>query len=78
VGVNLPLARAVLSGCLTALKWMLWVTAAVLLGLFAIAYQRTEGESPLRPIAFGIVVSLLGGWLCGRFARAVEDRLIGP
>jgi hypothetical protein len=70
--MNLPLARAVLSGCLTALKWMLWVTAAVLIVLFVIAYRGTEGSSPLRPIAFGIVVSLAGGWLCGRFARVVE------
>ena len=68
----LPLARAVLSGCLTALKWMLWVTATVLLVLFLIAFQRPEGESPLRPIAFGIVASLALGWLCGRFAKAVE------
>ena len=71
--MNLPVTRAVLSGCLTALKWMLWVTAAVLSVLFVIAYRSPEGESPLRPIAFGIVVSLAGGWLCGRFARAVEE-----
>ncbi len=72
--MNLPVARAVLSGCLSALKWMLWVTAATLLVLFAIAYSKTEGESPLKPIAFGIVVSLAGGWLCGRFARVVEKQ----
>ena len=75
--MNLPIARAVLSGCLTALKWMLWVTAAILLVLFVIAYRGTEGESPLKPIAFGIVMSLAGGWLCGRFARAVEDQQLG-
>lgn len=72
--MNLPIARAVLSGCLTALRWMLWVTAAVLLVFFAIAYLRTEGESPLRPIAFGIVVSAVGGWICGRVARVVENQ----
>jgi len=76
VGVNLPLARAALSGCLTALKWMLWVTAALLAVLFVIAYLRTEGESPLRPIAFGIVVSAIGGWVCGRIARMVEGQLL--
>jgi hypothetical protein len=54
---------------------MLWVTAALLLALFVIAYLRTEGESPLRPIAFGIVVSAIGGWLCGRLARLVEGDL---
>ncbi len=73
--MNLPLARAVLSACLTALRWMLWVTAALLLALFVIAYLRTEGESPLRPIAFGIVVSAIGGWICGRLARHVEGDL---
>ena len=61
-----------LSGCLTALKWMLWVTAATLLVLFVIAFRGTEGNSPLRPIAFGIVVSVAGGWICGRFAKLVE------
>jgi hypothetical protein len=70
--MNLPVARAVLSGCLIALKWMLWVTAAVLLVLFVIAYRSRLGESPLKPIAFGIAMSLGGGWLCGRIARAVE------
>jgi hypothetical protein len=76
VGVNLPLARAVLSGCLIALKWMLWVTAAILVVMFVIAFRGSEGESPLKPIAFGIVVSLAGGWLCGRFARVVENHPI--
>jgi hypothetical protein len=71
--MRLPLARAMLSGCLTALKWMLWVTAASLLVLFVIALYGREGESPLKPIAFGIVVSLAGAWLCGRFARAAEE-----
>ncbi|SEE34912.1 hypothetical protein SAMN05519104_5846 [Rhizobiales bacterium GAS188] len=70
--MNLPIARAVLSGCLTALKWMLWVTAALLLVLFVIAYLRPEGESPLRPIAFGIVVSAACGWACGWMAKLVE------
>jgi hypothetical protein len=40
--------------------------------LFAIAYLRPIGESPLRPIAFGIVVSALGGWACGFMAKVVE------
>jgi len=72
VGVNLPIARAMLSGCLTALRWMLWVTAALLFVLFAIAYLRPIGESPLGQIAFGIVVSALGGWVCGFMAKLVE------
>ena len=76
--MNLPLARAELSACLTALKWMLWVTALILAVLFVIALRGSEGESPLKPIAFGIVVSLAGGWLCGRFARIVESHPIGP
>ncbi|SDR51909.1 hypothetical protein SAMN05444161_5142 [Rhizobiales bacterium GAS191] len=71
--MNLPIARAVLSGCLTALKWMLWVTAALLLVLFVIAYMRPEGESPLRPIAFGIIVSVVCGWACGWMAKLVES-----
>jgi phosphatidylglycerophosphate synthase len=72
--VNLPIARAVLSGCLTALRWMLWVTAVLLLVLFVIAYLRPTGESPLRPIAVGIVVSAVCGWISGRLARLVENQ----
>jgi hypothetical protein len=67
-----PLSRAVLSGCLTALKWMLWVTAMLLFAMAVIAFMRPEGESPLRPLAFGIIVSGLGGFICGRLARAVN------
>jgi hypothetical protein len=74
--MNLPLARAVLSGCLTALKWMLWVTAFLLAALFLIALLHTQGESPLRPIAVGIVIAVIGGWLCGRAARHVENHLL--
>jgi hypothetical protein len=70
--VSLPLSRAVLSGCLTALKWMLWVTAALLAALFVIALLHPQGESPLRPIAVGIVVAAVCGWVCGRVARHVE------
>ncbi len=70
--MNLPLSRAVLSGCLTALKWMLWVTAGLLAALFAAAVMRPEGESPLRPIAAAIAAAALGGWACGRIARRVE------
>jgi hypothetical protein len=74
VGVNLPIARAVLSACLTALRWMLWVTAALLLILFVIAYLRPTGESPLRPIAFFIVVAAVCGWISGWMARLVENQ----
>jgi membrane protein CcdC involved in cytochrome C biogenesis len=72
--VNLPIARAVLSGCLTALRWMLWVTAALLFVLFVIAYLRPSGESPLRPIALGVVVSVISGWISGWMARQVENQ----
>jgi hypothetical protein len=70
--VNLPLSRAVLAGCLTALQWMLWVTAALLAALFVVAAVHHRGESPLRPIAAGIVACVVGGWACGRIARRVE------
>ena len=52
---------------------MSWTTSALLAVLFVIAYLRYHlGESPLRPIAFGIVVSAVAGWLCGRVALWVE------
>jgi len=74
--VNLPVARAVLSACLTALKWMLWVTAALLFVFFLTAYLRPGGESPLRMIGAGILGSAVGGWICGRLARIVESDLL--
>ena len=70
--MTFPVSRAVLWGCLTALKWMLWVTAILLFALAVIALMRPQGESPLRSLAFGIIVSGLGGFICGRLARAVE------
>jgi lipoprotein signal peptidase len=72
VGVTFPFSRAVLWGCLTALKWMLWVTAMLLFAMAVIALMRSQGESPLRPLAFGIIVSGLGGFICARLARAME------
>jgi hypothetical protein len=70
--MSLPLSRAVLAGCLVALQWMLWVTAALLAALFVVAVAHHRGESPLRPIAAGIVACVAGGWACGRIARRVE------
>ena len=72
--MNLPVARAVLSGCLNGLKWMLWTVGALLAVLFAIAYLRPEGgDSPLRMIGLGIVASAAAGWICGRLSRVVES-----
>ena len=70
--MNLPLSRAVLSGCLSALQWMLWVTAALLVALFMVAFVQHRGQSPLRPVAAAIVACAAGGWACGRIARRVE------
>jgi len=70
--VNFPFSRAVFSGCLSALKWMLWVTAGLLAALFVIAVVHHRGESPLRPIAAGIAACVMAGWACGRIARSVE------
>jgi len=67
----------VLSGCLTALKWMLWVTAVLLAALFMIAVVHHRGESPLRPIAAGIVACVVAGWACGRIARSLEGERAG-
>jgi hypothetical protein len=72
--MNLPLARAVLSGCLNGLKWMLWTIAVLLAVLFAIAYLRPQGgDSPLRMIGLGMVVSAAAGWACGRLSRIIES-----
>ncbi|MBW0002377.1 MAG: hypothetical protein JO216_02725 [Hyphomicrobiales bacterium] len=70
--MNMPLSRAVLSACLSALQWMLWVTAALLAALFAVAALHHRGESPLRHVAAAIVISVVGAWACGRVARHVE------
>ncbi|MBV9517831.1 MAG: hypothetical protein JO068_06900 [Hyphomicrobiales bacterium] len=70
--MNFLLSRAVLSGCLSALKWMLWITALLLATLFVIAVVHHRGESPLRPIGVGIVACVVAGWACGRVARNVE------
>ena len=70
--MSMPLSRAVLAGCLSALQWMLWVTAALLAALFMVAVAHHRGKSPLRPIAAGILACAVGGFACGRIARRVE------
>jgi hypothetical protein len=66
------IARSVATVCLTVLKWMLWLVAALLLMLIVAQYFRGE-EVQVQAQLTGAVVAGGFGWLCGylagRFAR---------
>ena len=66
------IARTVAMACLTALKWMLWLVAALLLILIVAQYFRGE-EVQFQAQLIGAGVAGGFGWLCGylagRFAR---------
>jgi hypothetical protein len=71
-GPDMIIARAVATACLTVLKWMLWLVAALLLLLIVAQYFRGE-EVQVQAQLTGAAVAGGFGWLCGylasRFAR---------
>lgn len=63
------LSRAILYGCLEALKFMLWVCAALLLVLVIV--ERVRGDIDAQPQAQLLLAAgfALGGLLCRWAAR---------
>jgi hypothetical protein len=60
-----PFATAIATGCLDALRWLLWLVAALLLALVVVQYARgDEGASPLQMIALA-AVAVVAGVTCG-------------
>ena len=60
-----PFATAIATGCLDALRWLLWLVAALLAALVVVQSIRgDESASPLRLIALA-GVALVAGFACG-------------
>ena len=68
-----PLATAVCAGCLEAMRWLLWLVAA-LLGALVIV-QGMRGDENAQPLALLTMagVSALAGAVCMFGARWIGD-----
>ena len=69
-----PFSSAVLVGCLTALKWLLWFTAGLVLvavGAVLLRGEATPAPSGLLVVAAGCGVA---GWVCGWLVRALAGK----
>ena len=67
-----PFAKAITVGCLDALRWLLWLVAALLAALIVVQFVRNDAGA--QPVQFAIiaVVGLTGGWLCGVASRRLS------
>jgi hypothetical protein len=69
-----PLSTAILAGCLQALRWLLWLTA--LLVLILVAAQAWRAEEIARPLA-NVIIALglvAAGWGSEYIARVILRR----
>jgi hypothetical protein len=71
-----PFATAVLSACLQALRYLLWITAGLLVALAAV--QALRGDPSFKPLTLVFLALLfaIGGFVSGRAASALLAR--GP
>lgn len=69
-----PVATAIAVGCLTALRWLLWLTAALLVVLIAMQFAR--GDQWAQPGANAALAAAMavGGWLSGYAADWLTRR----
>lgn len=69
-----PVATAIAVGCLTALRWLLWLTAALLVVLIATQYVR--GDQWAQPTANAALAAVmaLAGWASGYAADWLTRR----
>ena len=69
-----PIAIAVLGGCLNALRWLLWLAAALIIALVVAMWWRGEASgNPVSLAMLAIVMALAGaacGWLSNYLANA--------
>lgn len=60
-----PFATAIATGCLDALRWLLWLVAALLVALVVVQFARgDEGAAPLPLIVFA-AAAVVAGYVCG-------------
>jgi hypothetical protein len=72
-----PFTKAVLSACLSALRWLLWLVAALAATLLVVQYLRGDAQangSVLAVLALGFAV---GGWACGKAGPFWPTMIVG-
>jgi len=68
-----PMATAIAAGCLTAMRWLLWLTTGLLLLLIVVQYFR--GDVAAQPQSNAILalalfaLGALSGWIARRLLR---------
>lgn len=65
-----PFSSAVAIGCLTALRWLFWLTAALCAAL--IAKQMMAGDGLLPGLALTVLAFAVLGWLSGFAAQYIQ------
>ncbi|HRK25090.1 MAG TPA: hypothetical protein PLQ11_09075 [Beijerinckiaceae bacterium] len=63
-----PFPRAILIACLSILRWMLLVTAGLVVILLVVQQLRGDAEAAPGALAIFAVITAGIGWLCGRAA----------
>lgn len=61
-----PFARAMLSGCLAALRWLLWIVAGLAATLLVVQYLRGDTQDNVSALVVLVLGFILGGWACGK------------
>ena len=69
-----PVATAILSACLQALKWLLWLTAALFVVLLVVQYFRGDLPASGQGLIMTGVAFAIAGWISGLVARWLTSR----
>jgi type II secretory pathway component PulF len=69
-----PFSTAILVACLQAMKYLLWLVAALLVVLVIV--QALRGDPMFKYVALGViaVLAIVGGFVSGRAARYILER----
>ena len=68
-----PFSTAVAIGCLAALRWLFWLTGALMALL--IVKQWLSGEEVVASLGLGALCFAALGWLSGFAAQQIEKAL---
>ncbi len=64
-----PFSRAILIGCLDALRWLFWLGAGLLVLLVVVQAFRGDADALPKSNLAGAAALAALGWLCGFAAR---------
>ena len=67
-------SRAIAMACLTALKWMLWLVALLLVVLIIRQhFLGPNGGVSMMQLFWLATSAVIGGWVCGMLAHRFEQ-----